>query len=521
MQLTEQDDQGDILMLVADAVDTIGPCSALGIFLNQSWQVRRFSGDGPDLAEFASSHAGDGMLARLPAVAWSWAYPIPVRRGECGWLIVGAAHEPTESERLLLQVLAQQAGIALASSRLRGRERAQAAELAAANLALRRGIEIHDRLTQVAITGEGQVGIACAVYELTDHPTWIEDRFGNLRAWAGPGRPFPYPREPAEARDRLLDRAMNSAGPLRDGDRLLSVARLAGAPAGVLMLADPDRTAGEADRVAMEHATTVLAMEVGHLQNMVESRAKSRSNLVLELVAGDDGPGTVNRAQGLGYDLGRPHRVVALECQDGEDVETFCQAVAKAMTLAGVGTLLAARIRDVIVLADREVAWDRFQAAVVAERNGARCSVGVGSRCDDLTDFPRSYREAQLALQIQTALGGREQITLFDDLGVYQVLATTTDMSAMDSFATDWLGTLTDYDSVHGSQLVATLSAYLDSGGSYDATANALSVHRSTLKYRLRRIREVSGHDLGDPDTRFNLQLATRAWRTTQVLRRR
>ena len=151
----------------------------------------------------------------------------------------------------------------------------------------------------------------------------------------------------------------------------------------------------------MEHATTVLAMEVAHLQNMVESKAKTRSNLVLELVAGDDGPGTVNQAQGLGYDLGRPHRVVALECQDGEDVETFCQAVAKAMTSAGAGSLLAARIRDVIVLADREVAWDRFQAAIVAERNGARCSVGVGSRCDDVTDFPRSYREAQLALQIQ------------------------------------------------------------------------------------------------------------------------
>src|SRR5258708_15456820 len=73
MQLTEQHDQGDIMMLVADAVDTIGPCSALGIFLNQNWQVRRFSGDGPDLAEFASSHAGDGMVARLHAVAWSWA----------------------------------------------------------------------------------------------------------------------------------------------------------------------------------------------------------------------------------------------------------------------------------------------------------------------------------------------------------------------------------------------------------------------------------------------------------------
>ena len=50
------------------------------------------------------------------------------------------------------------------------------------------------------------------------------------------------------------------------------------------------------------------------------------------------------------------------------------------------------------------------------------------------------------------------------------------------------------------------------------ASALALSVHRSTLKYRLRRIREVSGHDIGHPDVQFNLQVATRAWRTLQAL---
>ena len=39
-------------------------------------------------------------------------------------------------------------------------------------------------------------------------------------------------------------------------------------------------------------------------------------------------------------------------------------------------------------------------------------------------------------------------------------------------------------------------------------------LHRSTLRYRLQRLREISGLDLADPDTRFNLQLATRAWAT-------
>jgi GAF domain-containing protein len=75
--------------------------------------------------------------------------------------------------------LAQQAAVALANARLHQREREQAEELQAANLALQRGMEIHDRLTRVALAGEGQEGIARAVYELTDRAVAIEDRFGN------------------------------------------------------------------------------------------------------------------------------------------------------------------------------------------------------------------------------------------------------------------------------------------------------------------------------------------------------
>jgi hypothetical protein len=59
----------------------------------------------------------------------------------------------------------------------------------------------------------------------------------------------------------------------------------------------------------------------------------------------------------------------------------------------------------------------------------------------------------------------------------------------------------------------------LEFGGSYEATAQALSVHRSTLRYRLQRIGELSGHDLSLPDVRFNLQLAARAWQSLRALR--
>jgi hypothetical protein len=82
------------------------------------------------------------------------------------------------------------------------------------------------------------------VYELTDRSTAIDGRFGNLRAWAVPDRPETYPRADLRRRKRILTRAMAAASPVRDEEQLVSVAVLGGAPMGVLVVRDPDGTAG-------------------------------------------------------------------------------------------------------------------------------------------------------------------------------------------------------------------------------------------------------------------------------------
>jgi DNA-binding PucR family transcriptional regulator len=205
----------------------------------------------------------------------------------------------------------------------------------------------------------------------------------------------------------------------------------------------------------------------------------------------------------------------------GRDKDTFFHAVRRAARDVGVGTLLVARGGGVVVLADSDRPWEDLRAAVLDSLHGGRCRVGVGGVCQGPADFPRSYHEAQLALRVQSSSRAADQATVFDELGVYRILAASDDPSSVERFVHEWLGPLLDYDAAKGSELAATLSAYLEHGGGYDAAATALAVHRNTLKYRLQRIREISGHDLSDPDTQFNLQLATRAWHTLLALRER
>src|ERR1700761_6952101 len=372
MLLTQQHSQAAILDVVANAVESLGRCQLEGIYFDGRWQDVKVPGreataeDPPSIAAITAVLLPGGCQVELADVPWAWAYPLSSPHGPDGYLIVGAAGPLDESERFLLQVLAQQAAVALANAHLHHRERERAGELQVANLALQRRMEIHDRLTKVALAGEGQDGIARAVHELTGRSAAIEDRFGHLRAWSGPGRPETYPAADLRRRDLILTRAMAAAGPVRDEERLVSVAVLGGAPMGVLVVRDPDRTVGDSERMAIEHATTVLTTELARLQNLLETETRLRANLVLGLVEGMDQTTIMNRAQAVGYDLGQPHRVVLVDGNPVGEIDMLFHAVGRASKAVEAGSLLAPRLQDVILLARPGAPWDEFRQRVVA-----------------------------------------------------------------------------------------------------------------------------------------------------------
>lgn len=523
--MTQSGDEGKILHLAATSMPSFGRCRLIGVYLAEGgWRVPKTlfatltTRIEVEKQLGALSHSG-GTIA-IPGQTWGWAVPLQSLAGHVGYFIAGAPAEPTPSEQLLLQVLAQQTGVALANAHLHAKERAANAALAETVQALRQSTQIHDRFTRVAVAGEGQEGIARAAHELTGYPVAVEDRHGNLRAWAGPDRPDPYPKDRPARREEMLRRALREGRPIREGDRLVAIANPSAGVFGVLALVDPAGTAGDQEQIALEHGATVLAMELARLRSLAEAELRLRRDLVEELLSGTDEESALARAQALGYDLERRHRVVVLEGRGRtQDEDAFFHGVRRAARNTGAGIMQVARRGGVVVLCDADVSWERFRAAVLTELGGGRCRVGVGGLCERPGDFPRSYREARLALKILDAAKGDDRAACYEDLGVYQILCEAEDPATVERFVHRWLGSLIDYDSRKHAELVPTLSQYLECGGSYDATAAALSVHRNTLKYRLQRIREISGHDLGNPATNFNLHLATRAWQTVQSLR--
>jgi DNA-binding PucR family transcriptional regulator len=276
----------------------------------------------------------------------------------------------------------------------------------------------------------------------------------------------------------------------------------------------------DGDRVALEHAATALALELVRQRSVAETELRLRRDLTEDLLAGADLESVRVRAWALGFDLTQPRRVIFVAGTSRRaDPDTLLHAVQRAARAGGLGSLVVARSGGVAVLAAADSDLRQLHGAVLAELGaGGTCRIGVGGASAGPGEFVRSHRQAQLALRLQLVTRRPAQLSVFDDLGVYRLLAELPDVGSVEDFVRQWLGALLDYDLARGTDLVETLSAYLECGGSYDAAAEQLSLHRSTLRYRLQRIRVVSGHDLSAPDTRFNLQFATRAWSTIHAM---
>jgi hypothetical protein len=385
--------------------------------------------------------------------------------------------------------------------------------------AIRRRAEIHEKLTRAAMTGTGLAGVAEAVHELTGRAIIVEDRAGSVLARAGTDGDDEHVRQPRSARERTIRRIVEGGGPVRERGRVVVVAGPPDGVAGLIWMMDPDGTTGESEIVALEHGATIAAMELSRLRSLGETQLRLGRDLLEDLLTGIEPQFAIERARAIGCDLQQPRRILVVEGVDpSPDEDRLVGAVRRALRDDASGWLLTTRGAAVVVLADGETDWESVRTTVVRNLDGA-CRIGIGGLATDPADVARSHREARLALKMGDASGDVGRVTTFDDLGVFRLFAEVEETASVERFVRTWLGPLLDYDTRKPADLVSTLSRFLELGQAYAATSEALSIHRSTLKYRLQRIREISQRDLSDPDTQFNFQLATRAWQTLVALR--
>ncbi|MGW1895487.1 PucR family transcriptional regulator [Streptomyces sp. NPDC002004] len=119
-----------------------------------------------------------------------------------------------------------------------------------------------------------------------------------------------------------------------------------------------------------------------------------------------------------------------------------------------------------------------------------------------------AYKQAEQALSVARRRG--RALVEHEEVAAGSVLPLLAD-DAVRAFADGLLRALYEHDATGRGDLVASLRAWLSRHGQWDAAAADLGVHRHTLRYRMRRVEEILGRSLDDPDVRMELWLALKA----------
>jgi sugar diacid utilization regulator len=241
---------------------------------------------------------------------------------------------------------------------------------------------------------------------------------------------------------------------------------------------------------------------------------RRRRALINDLVVGTDDASAYARAHNLGYDLRAPHWMVVTRYRADAMGPALARSVERAAELLQMGSLLSTRAELVLLLAQQPVPpveerrWTRLNEELIKLLPGPLVDIGVGGSCKQPSEVPRSWHEALRALAVRRAAPrGTGGVTVYADLRIDAALPARADRAAAEEFVLRWLGPAREHDAQEGSQLVETLATYIQHDGDIAAAALDLSVHRSTLRYRLHLIASLSlrsapGVDGTGPDVR-------------------
>jgi sugar diacid utilization regulator len=145
-------------------------------------------------------------------------------------------------------------------------------------------------------------------------------------------------------------------------------------------------------------------------------------------------------------------------------------------------------------------------------------AVAVSRPAADPIDIHRAGAEAILAANVAEA--NRSDFLAFEETGAYRLLlrAMTDDPAELQRFHEETIAPLLAYDEQYETELVKTLESFLDEDGSVARTAQRLFTHRHTVRYRLERVRDLTGLDVSSTDGRERLGLGLKAMRVLGIM---
>ncbi|MFE9179532.1 PucR family transcriptional regulator [Streptomyces sp. NPDC007126] len=297
---------------------------------------------------------------------------------------------------------------------------------------------------------------------------------------------------------------------------------------------------GTAERYAVHSAIALLTLTTERSRSLHEAGLRIDGAVLRMLLAGEPDHARTVAGDLYGGLLDAPFRIAVAESPaartrastalptggdpgaepGGDPLGTLTEVVESAAARAGEAVLVVPEGERLVMLAtdggaavaacvEHASALEAARPASESLAGGDEESLVVGlSAPSGPIAASAAYKQAEQALSVARRRG--RVCVEHEHLAAGSVLPLLAD-DAVRAFADGLLRALHDHDATGRGDLVASLRAWLSRHGQWDAAAADLGVHRHTLRYRMRRVEEILGRSLDDPDVRMELWLALKA----------
>ena len=387
---------------------------------------------------------------------------------------------------------------------------------------LQRAGEVHERLERLVLEGRGldevlgsiaaAVGGAAVVlagrgHELARHPR---------RGGAGTGLAELLASELATRDDGGSVAAFEPEAE-ELADRALAVpvsGRRDSSPLAWLVVVTDDGALGGFERLIARQAAMVIGLEMMRERVVRETERRLAGDLLSEAISGRfDADELIGRLRPFGigeqaavlvFDLEDPHAAEA----DAESAMANIGSPALVATTGASGRPLLCAVVDSDGGDPTEIARRLREDLLGAHgpvRAAASRPAGVGS-------LRRAFHEARCALEATSLVNGEApDVASHDDLGAFTLLLALQDDDALRAYSDGLLEPIERTEGEYGGELLRSLEAFIENNGNWERAARRLYCHRHTLRYRIRKVEELTGRDLGRATDRIELWLALRA----------
>jgi purine catabolism regulator len=415
---------------------------------------------------------------------------------------------------------------------------------------LQRSQNIHRRLMDLILEGRGYKSLAEALSELIYRPVAIIDIWDNQVATAD----FPQNKR---LWDEIIHEVFHQLGkqktaPYWNASMGIWLAPILSGPQsteeGFIVVYDPDKALAPFDMIAIEQTSTIAALDLVKRKAVLEAERHSKRDFLEDILRQHhrSPDALLSRARLFGWTLKGKRVVMFITLRDPtqwpitpteyEDIfvkatrERFLRIVSQIVIDNNPQSIVVERIDGVTVLPHfqegmhpvsmrRHVgALAEFVSEQVSRRlNGQAVQVIIGGFVESVLELNRSYREANHALLMQRKLGLDKTVVWYDDVALYVQLDQLLTHPEAQRWLNQIIGPLVNYDRYNDSELVKTLEVYFDANQTSQRAAKQLFIHPKTLKYRLRRIKEILGEDPFQGDCQLRYYLATKMVKLQEV----